>query len=469
MELKPLRLLDELARSGLAVRLAMPSDEMYQKNLIVTSRLKRRLLRDRISGFPGFNKSVQSAVSFTNFDTVWVKNWKEFDKLIREADAVIYRTGRNRQDQLLDKLCKLKVPVVIFPMRPSIYGFSIVRRLNLPNLYLAPSLDEVVFSEIQYQIRKIEATSNVSATLSDIEKIRSDKWTTIERVLTKNKGQLPAVNKETTVRITGALEFDDYFDFTPTNSSFLEFCARYKLNPNKPIITFLPGAPGRMDREFQESYKEICSAAVSAGFNIVVSGHPTDHTRRRRHKELPGRPDQPSWEVLGPNLISVTQADRFAALRYSLFAICYFTNSHVVANLAGRPAVIVDRARRYLPCESTEFLERSMVEDDFDFKVREFGLPLIVRKFYEENPTAPIGAYCENAVIWDEAGLQYYGCDISIGALNSFLEHIKRVPPEPSLYQETLTRLNKKSNAHYDGKVFKRMAREITDFVKIHA
>jgi hypothetical protein len=156
-------------------------------------------------------------------------------------------------------------------------------------------------------------------------------WNEIHR---REAIELHGVDPERVV-VTGAPHWDSFFGLEPTEDRD-EFCARYGLDPARPIVLYL-GSTRTVCRDeppVVEGWLEALrgSAGPLAGANVLVRPHP-------------GESDAPQWTEWSPPGSRVALSDRALKADQSLFDDLYHaaaavglnTSAQIEASILGKP------------------------------------------------------------------------------------------------------------------------------------
>ena len=145
------------------------------------------------------------------------------------------------------------------------------------------------------------------------------------------------LNKKDKFIITGSVQYRDFF--LDKKYNYKNFCKKYKLDPKKKLVLFLPSGPQLHDTYYKKLYKNICHK-IDLKYNLLIKGHPSDYLKRKNSKNY--NKNNSSWDELVPKKKVCDPNDFYEALDHSFTSVTINSTAFVEVNLSNKPIIFVE-------------------------------------------------------------------------------------------------------------------------------
>ncbi len=289
--LSDLNLIKELSKSKNKITYAIKSNTMY-KNYKITK-------KNSYCGFPGFNKSDLHKIELNEkINKVMFYDWTTLKELISTNDVIIL--GAYRNVEWIVSYARIKNKIVFCHKNPPEMHLDTD---IMPNFYL---LKDKFQKKMRFFINEYHR-------------------------------KFHKLNKKDKFIITGSVQYRDFF--LDKKYDYKNFCKKYRLDPKKKLVLFLPSGPQLHDTYYKQLYKSICHK-IDLKYNLLIKGHPSDYLKRKNSKNY--NKNNSSWDELVPKKKVCDPNDFYEALDHSFTAVTINSTAFVEVNLSNKPIIFVE-------------------------------------------------------------------------------------------------------------------------------
>ncbi len=268
---------------------------------------------------------------------------------------------------------------------------------------------------------------------------------------------------EDRIIVTGSVQYDRALAPEVLASTREAFCAKYKLDPAKPIVVWLPESPATHSDWYKDRYKQICRMVLDSGkFNLIIKGHPSDYAGHKRGETYIDT-SRPSWEQLTPQIPVCEDSDGYICFKHCDLGITVTSTVFMDFAIFKKPMIYVDFQEGSLPL-GKEGLAKLPPKRFDGFGYRRLYLRPEVMEIMQQSATARAECYMVVSGENPEAFMHFVGAECSLAELPEVLRSGEYRIQDPQVYDEVV-RMFCHAN---DGKSAQRIA-DLVDRLKKEA